>query len=144
MRQVLDFYSVFRTIAEGYGDRAVRTSALFRDPDITTFTVVTTPFKAGRDGDYFWAELQKRKFSVGGMVVNRIWPEPRAELQTGSPPLAPNLLAWYRSVSMAHSRIWADILRDFSNKVPRLIALQELPRDVDGLASLHQIALNLK
>jgi anion-transporting ArsA/GET3 family ATPase len=109
VRQVLDFYSVFRTIAEGYGDRAVRTSALFRDPRVTTFTIVTTPFKAKRDGEYFSSELRKRNFSVAGMVVNRIWPQARAELQGGSSPLARNLLTWYRSVSTAHGRIWTGI-----------------------------------
>lgn len=143
VRQVLDFYSVFRTIAEGYGDRATRTSTLFRDPRITSFTIVTTPFKAGRDGEYFWGELQKRKFSVGTLIVNRIWPAARADLQAGSSPLALNLVAWYRSVSTAHSQIWEGISQDFSNKIPRLLALPELPKDVDGLAALHQIALNL-
>ena len=143
VRQILDFYSVFRTIAEGYGERASRTSALFRDPRITSFIIVTTPFKAGRDGEYFLGELQKRRFSVGTMIMNRIWPAAGADLQSGSSALAMNLVAWYRSVSTAHSQIWAGISRDFSKKIPRLLALPELPKDVDGLTALYRIAVNL-
>ncbi len=143
VRQVLDFYSIFRSIAEGYADRAVRTNALFRDPRVTSFAIVTTPYKARRDGEYFWSELQKRKFPVGSMIVNRMWPEAEAELQPGPSPLAGNLLAWYRSVSTAHSRIWAEIARDFSGRIAALNALPELPQDIDGLAALHRIARNL-
>ena len=144
VRQVLDFYSVFRTIAEDYGERAVRTTELFRNPDVTTFTIVTTPFKARRDGEYFQAELAKRRFTIGRIVVNRVWPEIPARVQTGSAPLARDLLAWYRSVSMAHSLIWGDMARGFSNKVPKLTRLYELPKDIDGLAALYQMALNLR
>ncbi|HYK89944.1 MAG TPA: ArsA-related P-loop ATPase [Acidobacteriota bacterium] len=143
VRQVLDFYSIFRSIAEGYADRAVRTAALFHDPRVTTFTVVTTPFKARNDGQYFWSELLKRKFTVDSMIVNRVWPEIQDGLQPGASPLAQDLLAWYRSVSTAHNQIWAGISRDFSNRIAALSALPELPKDVDGLRALHQIALNL-
>src|SRR3990172_5728822 len=53
VRQILEFFSVFRTIAEGYARRARRTLALLRDPQTASFVIVTTPFKAKRDGDYF-------------------------------------------------------------------------------------------
>jgi anion-transporting ArsA/GET3 family ATPase len=143
VRQVLDFYSVFRTIAEGYGERAVRTSALFRNPDVTTFTIVTTPYKAPRDAEYFLRELKNRKFPAGCLIVNRVWPEPGTELHTGSSALARNLVTWYRSVSMAQGRIWDKIGQDFSNRISRLLVLPELSKDVDGLEALHQIALRM-
>ncbi len=143
VRQVLDFYSVFRTIAEGYGDRAVRTSALFRDPQVTTFTIVTTPSKAAKDGEYFLRELRKRDFTVDTMIVNRVWPSALLEPRSGLSPLALDLIAWYRSVSMAHEQIWTGVSREFSGQIPRLLALPELPSDVDGVAALRKIALNL-
>ncbi len=140
VRQVLDFYSVFRTIAEGYADRARHTSSLLHDPRTTTFTIVTTAFKAERDADFFMRELARRKFHVETLIVNRLWPEIGAALETGAPAQASGLVAWYRSVSGAHARVWERVSERLSDKIPKLIGLPELPRDVDGLPALMQIA----
>jgi len=144
VRQVLDFYSVFRTIAEGYADRARRTSRLLHDPGITSFTVVTTPFKAIRDANYFLGELDKRKFSTGTLIVNRIWPEVAAMPAEGNGSgRAGSLVTWYRSVSEAHHRTWDRISGEFASRFPTMLALPELARDVDGLSALNQIARQL-
>jgi len=144
VRQVLDFYSVFRTIAEGYADRARHTSKLLHDPGITSFTIVTTPFKARRDADYFLGELERRKFSIDTLIVNRLWPEVAAQPPgSGSAGFADGLVAWYRSVSDAHRRTWDRLSMDFASRFPRMLALPELPRDVDGLPALNQIARQL-
>jgi arsenite-transporting ATPase len=143
VRQVLDFYSVFRTIAEGYADRARRTSLLLHDPDITSFTIVTTPFKGLRDAEYFLGELDKRKFSTGTLIVNRLWPEVTAPPESKFGGEAGNLVAWYRSVSEAHRRTWDAISTEFAPRFPSMLALPELPRDVDGLPALAQIARQL-
>ncbi len=140
VRQVLDFYSVFRTIAEGYAVRARRTSSLLHDHKITAFIIVTSAFKARRDGDYFLGELEKRKFRVETMIVNRLWPEAGAKAETGAPARAGVLIAWYRSVSEAHAQAWEKVSSEFSSRIPHLIGLPELPRDVDGLPALAQIA----
>ncbi len=140
VRQVLDFYSVFRTIAEGYADRARHTSVLLHDPKTTTFTIVTTAFKASRDGDFFWKELKKRKYQVETLIVNRLWPQISGQVGADAPALAMDLIAWYRSVSAAHSQIWEKMSVEFSDRIPKLIGLPELPRDVDGLNALAQMA----
>jgi anion-transporting ArsA/GET3 family ATPase len=144
VRQVLDFYSVFRTIAEGYADRARRTSRLLHDPKITSFTIVTTPLKALRDANYFLGELDKRKFSTGTLIVNRIWPEVASQPAGGDGPRqVGGLVAWYRSVSDAHRRTWDMISAEFASRFPSMLALPELSCDVDGLPALHQIARQL-
>jgi anion-transporting ArsA/GET3 family ATPase len=143
VRQVLDFYSVFRTIAEGYADRARRTSLLLHDPKITSFTIVTTPFKALRDADYFLGELDRRRFSVGTLIVNRLWPEVATQMDTDSTGQAGSLVAWYQSVSEAHRRTWDKISGEFTSRLPNMLALPELSRDVDGLPALEQIARQL-
>lgn len=140
VRQVLDFYSIFRSIAEGYADRARRTSSLLHDPKSTAFFVVTTAFKAARDGNYFCGELGKRNYRVDTLIVNRLWPEIGAQLESAADFQARKLVAWYRSVSRAHARIWESLSSEFSARIPRLIALPELPRDVDGLQALIQVA----
>ena len=144
VHQVLDFFSIFRKIAEGYADRAESTLKLLRDPRTTSFTIVTTPFKAKRDGEYFWNELTKRKFSIGGMVVNRLWPDLPTKLPPDSPQQVQDLVAWYEDVSGAHRRIWEEVTRNYSGRIPKLIQLAELPRDVDGLPALYEMAQKLE
>jgi len=143
-RQILDFFSIFRSVAEDYAHRARRTLAMLRDPKITTFTVVTSPFKARRDGDFFWEELSRRKFAVGALVVNRVWPllpepsipEGRSELQ--------NVAAWYQEMSQAHQQVWEQVRANFGPRIPKLIEVPELSSDIDGLPALHQMAQRLE
>src|SRR6185369_17709081 len=73
VRQILDFYSLFVSIAEGYAERAVKTVALLKDPAVTEFRVVTTPQKALRDARFFHEALSSRKFPIGALYVNRVW-----------------------------------------------------------------------
>ena len=144
VRQVLDFYSVFRTIAEGYADRAKRTSTLLRDPGITSFTIVTTPLKSKRDAEFLCRELQKRRYFVERLIVNRQWPALGDKLPPD--PLRPlsDVVSWYQAVSAAHRQIWEQTSAELAGKIPRLIGLPELPRDVDGLPALHRIARELE
>lgn len=143
VRQILDFYSVFFTIAEGYGDRAKRTASLLRDRKISGFCVVTTPFKAGRDSAFFWQELHTRKFPIRNLTVNRVWPEVKVHLPSSAPARTRETLTWYREVSEAHGRAWDKLRREYAGRIPSLISVPELPRDVDGLPALHQIAKHL-
>src|SRR5207244_10675925 len=62
VRQVLDFYSLFVSIAEGYAERTEKTVAMLKDPAVTEFRVVTTPQKALRDARFFHEELTSRNF----------------------------------------------------------------------------------
>ena len=140
VRQILEFFSVFRTIAEGYARRARRTLALLRDPQTASFVIVTTPFKAKRDAEYFRAEMQKRKFPVGALVVNRVWPSLDVRLAPGSPPALQETVAWYRNVSQAHQRRWEEASASFMGRIPKLAQVPELSQDIDGLAALHRIS----
>jgi anion-transporting ArsA/GET3 family ATPase len=143
-RQILDFFSIFRTVAEDYAHRARRTLAMLRNPKITTFTVVTSPFKARRDGEFFWDELSKRKFPVGALVVNRAWPIlPELSPPAGQEDLK-RLAGWYQEMSQAHQRAWEQVRAAFGPRIPRLIEVPELSSDIDGLPALHQIAQRLE
>jgi anion-transporting ArsA/GET3 family ATPase len=140
VRQILEFFSAFRTIAEGYGKRARRTLNLLRDPRTTSMIIVTTPFKARRDGEYFCQEMTQRKFPLGALVVNRVWPRFDLTLPTGSQAALRDTVAWYQNVSQAHQRMWVQASEVFSGRIPRLIQVPELSRDIDGLAALHEIS----
>ena len=117
---------------------------MLRDPHITSFTIVTTPFKAKRDGEYFLKELEKRKFPVGAMVVNRLWPEFSTKLPPESPPQVQELVTWYKDVSTAHSRIWEEVSLNFLEKIPKLVRLPELAGDLDGLQALYEMAKKME
>ena len=140
VRQILEFFSAFRTIAEGYGKRARRTLALLRDPRTTSMTIVTTPFKARRDGEFFYQEMTQRKFPLGALVINRVWPRFHLSLEPGAPPALAETVAWYQNVSQAHQRMWEQASSAFTGRIPKLIQVPELSRDIDGLAALRQIS----
>ena len=140
VRQILDFFSVFRSIAEGYARRARRTLDLLRDPRSASFIIVSTPFKAQRDGEYFWDELTKRNVPIGALVVNRVWPALAVELPPDSPAAVQKAVAWYRNVSQAHRRMWDEVSSEFTGKIPKLIQIPELAQDIDGLPALRRIS----
>ena len=143
-RQILDFFSIFRSIAEGYARRAKRTLTLLRDPQASSFIIVTTPFKAKRDGEYFWDELRKRKFPVGALVVNRVWPHLDINLAPDAPPALRDTVAWYQNVSQAHQRMREQVSAAFAGRIPKLVQVPELSQDIDGLAALHQVSQSLE
>jgi anion-transporting ArsA/GET3 family ATPase len=143
VRQVLDFYSVFRTIADGYAKRARRTNALLHDSAASRFTIVTTPFKARRDADYFLKELHQRQFPVGRLVINRMWPDFSSSLVPGDAPAAGALFDWYNEVSREHQLLCRQVSSEVAAKIPSVVGLPELQRDVDGLPALRVIAENL-
>jgi anion-transporting ArsA/GET3 family ATPase len=142
VRQVLDFYSVFRTIAEGYADRARETVRLLRDPSVSSFSIVTTPFKAKRDAGYFLAELGKRRYPVTSIFVNRVWLSSTPVAGT-LPPAAHGLAEWCRGIGAEHARELDDVRAGFSSRIPSIVALRERPSQVDGLESLRAIAKDL-
>lgn len=151
-RQVLDFFSIFRGIAEGYAHRARHTSELLRDPGITTFTVVTNPLKAVRDAEFFLTELERRKFRVSSLIVNRIWPRLQlpgpeqlasAALQDAPRQLLEGTIAWYDAVSSSHQTVWNHLQSALTTRVERLAQVPELPEDIAGLPALRHIAEQL-
>ena len=151
-RQVLDFFSVFRGVAEGYAHRARHTAELLRDPAVTTFTVVTNPLKAVRDADFFIQELERRQFRVSNLVVNRVWPRfplpdlnqlPAAGLDDAAREALGGTLAWYDAVSSSHHTVWNHLQSTLSARIPHLTQAPELPEDIAGLPALQHIAEHL-
>jgi anion-transporting ArsA/GET3 family ATPase len=135
VQQVLDFYSLFLSNAEGYARRAEKTLKLLRDPGVTEFRVVTTPQKALRDAAYFQKELGARGISPASFIVNRVWQaEPGTERLEG---LAGDVLAWYESIRSSHLKAIGELKTAYRGRVA---ILPELARDVEGLGALEMIA----
>src|SRR5690242_19759385 len=72
-QDVLTFFAAFQNTAEKYAARARKTLDLLRNPEVTRFTIVSVPFQARKDAEYFCSELAQRRFFVDAMVVNRLW-----------------------------------------------------------------------
>src|SRR5207237_1032415 len=124
VRQVLDFYSLFVSIAEGYAERAQRTVAMLKNPAITEFRVVTTPQKAMRDAQFFHEALSSRNFPVGALYVNRVWGlEPGPEYQDG---LERRLMEWYASVRASHVAAVEGVRAAYGASIPYIAPLPEL------------------
>jgi anion-transporting ArsA/GET3 family ATPase len=141
VRQVLDFYSLFMSIAEGYAERAQKTVALLKDPKITEFRVVTTPQKALRDARFFQDALRTRHFPIGVLYVNRVWGlEPGSGIPDG---LARRLMDWYTAVRESHVAAMEETKAEYGASIPRIASLPELEQDVDGLRALERIATKL-
>jgi len=142
VRQILDFYSLFYPIAEGYSERARKTVAMLRDPAVTEFRVVTIPSKAVRDAGFFLEQLKKRKFATGMICVNRTWLHAMPEMAVAG--LAAELLDWYRGVSDSQASAIAKMTEAHGSQVREIRVLHELERDVDGVESLRALAVQLE
>src|SRR5207244_13040456 len=93
--------------------------------------------------EFFFEELRKRKFPVGSMIVNRVWPVLPEAAASGASDSLQSVIGWYQEVSRSHQRISEDLRADFGKKIPRLVEVPELASDIDGLAALHQMAQRL-
>ena len=142
VRQILDFYSLFYPIAEGYSERARHTVSLLRDPAITEFRVVTIPAKAMRDAGFFLEALKERKFAAGMICVNRTWQH--ATPETAPEGLPARVLDWYRSVSASHLAAIESMTAKYGREVKEIRVLRELDRDVEGVESLYNLAEQLE
>jgi hypothetical protein len=128
-------------VAEGYSERARRTTSFLRDSSVTKFRVVTIPGKAVRDAEFYLDALRKREFTPGMICVNRTWLYETPEApQSG---LAGELLDWYRSVSASHRAAIAELNAKYGSRVREIRVLRELDRDVEGVESLLLLAEQL-
>jgi anion-transporting ArsA/GET3 family ATPase len=135
VRQILDFYSLFVSIAEGYSERARKTVALLKNPAVTEFRVVTTPQKALRDARFFAEALGARNFKVSRLYVNRMWDvAPGLESPDG---LEHRVMDWYKSVRRSHLAAFEEVKAAYGASIPHIEQLPELERDVDGLDALE-------
>lgn len=143
-RDVLEFFSAFQDVAEGYAREAEKTITVLRDPKTTGFTLVSTPLKARADTAWFLGELQKRRFGVERLVVNRVWPQLKVVAEPGADEEAHALVNWYHGVSAAHAKSTEAVRREYASKIPRLLTLPEMSNDVDGMPALYRMtqALN--
>jgi len=137
--QVLSFYHVFRSIAEGYADRAKKTVSLLRDPSSTRFSIVTVPGKALRDIEYFLSELQARRFHADQVILNRVWPKP-AEADLGSEVEERLLEAWYRSVSDEHWTVVSEAARLVTASRASVLVLNETATAGSGIDLVEDLS----
>ena len=74
LRDIAEFFLLFQSMYGGFVQRADAVSALLREPS-TTFVVVSTLEPAPlSEAEFFLNELERRKLSVGAMVLNRTLP----------------------------------------------------------------------
>ncbi len=140
--QVLEFYSLFVSIAEGYSERARQTVALLKNPDVTEFRIVSTPQKAVSDTSYFLAQLGARGFPVDAVCVNRVWTEAAGPERASG--LEGELLDWYEAVRESQEREIRLLKNTLGGAGKKIIPVPELEVDVGGIESLERIAASAR
>ena len=140
--QVLEFYSLFVSIAEGYSERARQTVALLKNPDVTEFRIVSTPQKAVSDTSYFLAQLGARGFPVDAVCVNRVWTEAAGPERASG--LEGELLDWYEAVRESQEREIRLLKNTLGGAGTKIIPVPELEVDVGGIESLERIAASAR
>lgn len=135
---VLEFYSLFRTIAEGYGKRSKRTVGMLREGGCGSFWIVTSPAKALRDVEFFGEQLRKRRFPVDGLILNRVFP--------GFPEAADGVpdedREWYTGLRQEHEAVWHRLEQERQGQF-QLRQLEELPASSQGLDLVRTLAAGL-
>jgi len=106
------------------------------------FALSQLPRKALRDAAFFTEALASESFSIGTFCVNRAWLHPFPDVLPGG--LAGEVLAWYKAVSDSHRAcVWqlretyGSLVRGHSGIFPNW------ERDVDGLAALSKVAIQM-
>ena len=75
LEDIAEFFILFRTMYDGFVERADAVSRTLRDPR-TGFVVVTTLEPApAREAGYFVDELERRGFALGAIVCNKVLPD---------------------------------------------------------------------
>jgi anion-transporting ArsA/GET3 family ATPase len=137
--QVLDFYSLFRTIAEGYAERARTTVERLRHAGECGFIVVTIPSKAEQDYSFFRKELTKRRFPIERVVVNRCWPSLPEPLEVHS-DLEREALTWCRDVASTQQRLLSELENRLEGQGIAAVLLPELASPPVGLDGVDRLA----
>ena len=140
VRQVLDFHSVFHTIAEQYATEALRTSHHLRSASTTGFHIVTTPAKASSDAEYFLRELRTRRFPVASLTVNRVWPPDATARPADLSAEATAWMDWYDEVGAEHRAACERVTGTFGTTFSAIRQVPEFTDELDGLASLDRLA----
>ena len=142
--QVLDFYSVFRTIAEGYADRARKNQALLREAERTHICVITLPSKAESDAAYFHSELQERGFATERLFINRVWSPLAVEPGKDDDPLLSETIQWYQQLATTHQSVVAGVTDRHGDDYGKIQSLRELPGESRGLEMVRGVAKQVK
>jgi anion-transporting ArsA/GET3 family ATPase len=142
-QDVLTFFAAFQNTAEKYAARARKTLDLLRNPEVTRFTIVSVPFQARKDAEYFCDELARRRFLVDSMVVNRIWPPLPRETPGDLPDAVRRSVDWYSEVSTAQLRKRDELVSAFSGRIPSIICVPDFSPDLQGLEALHTMSQSL-
>jgi anion-transporting ArsA/GET3 family ATPase len=75
LEDIAEFFSLLRTMEDGFVQRAEAVSRVLRDRR-TTFVVVTTLESAPvREAEYFLEEIRARKLHLGAVVLNKVLPD---------------------------------------------------------------------
>ena len=121
LEEIAEFFLNFQSMYDGFVERARAVEALLHD-ERSTFVVVTTLESAPlHEGERFCAELERRRFHLGAMVLNRTLPAYFLDPEAGA--AATRLLDGAAEVGAAAAAVDDDLDTAQVERVTRSVAL---------------------
>jgi anion-transporting ArsA/GET3 family ATPase len=148
---VVAFFRAFEGMEQGFRDRAKQVTELLASTD-TAFVLVTSPRRdAVEEAEFFAERLVEGRYSVDGLIVNRVHPrfteespdELRARAASSPPALADRLvnLADFEDVARREREELAGLETRVGDAPVTYVP--ELARDVHDFAALHAVGAHL-
>ena len=74
LQDIAEFFILFQTMYDGFVERSEAVSRLLASDDTSFIVVSTLEVSPAREAKYFLAELNKRNYDVGALVLNKTLP----------------------------------------------------------------------
>ncbi len=139
LRDLVEFFSAFKPLFEGFRNRASQVEGLLRKPE-TRFALVTTASEDRTHDTLFFArKLEESGLRLGAVMVNRLHPWPGAGAESaGASALARLALA----VSVRERRSLESI-RELLGASARVLTVPLLAQEPVAIGSLRELSSHL-
>ena len=134
LQDIAEFFILFQTMYDGFVERSEAVSRLLASDDTSFIVVSTLEVAPAREAKYFLAELNKRDYDVGALVLNKTLPSTLTD--EGSTATAHDLAEHGAEVVLACRNV--DSARAAAVKLPGITRVEEL--DLASQKSVHAFA----
>ena len=142
IEELVDFFAGVRSVQKTLRERSAQARALLTG-ELTRFAVITS-FDAAKlaEAKYLQGQLRNLKYTLGAVVINRAFPEPKTRAQGSGAKVDQRLVEEFGRFKSYHSSRYA-LYEEFAEGLDSSVALFRIPeyeRDVYGMPDLEALA----